>query len=281
MRRDTGLPSADAADDFQRARRRQVLARLRGWLRGEPDDVSMMLPFDEVVAALGIEGERSLGVQTIPLDSIVGSVDRGGDFDRRFRPTSNRARERWERIDEAQRRGESMPPIDVYRVGDLHFVRDGHHRVSVAFALGYKVIEAHVTEIQTRLPAAGISLRGDLTTKSYERIFRDRAPLPGEMAELITVDDPWNFAELAENMEAWGFRLIQDVGEYIDRREVARRWFEEEYEPVVGMLKEAELIGSGTQAEAYLRFARERYRLIRSHEWNEEVIERLRHPKKN
>ncbi|MEA2460047.1 MAG: hypothetical protein QOH90_224 [Actinomycetota bacterium] len=157
MRRDTGLPSADAADDFQRARRRQVLARLRRWLRREPEHVNVMLPFDEVVAALGNEGEKELGTRTIPLDSIVGSVDKGRDFDRRFRPTSNRGSARWRKIAEAQRRGESMPPIDVYRIGDLHFVKDGHHRVSVAFSLGFTVIEANVTEIRTRRPVDDLS----------------------------------------------------------------------------------------------------------------------------
>jgi hypothetical protein len=280
MRRDTGLPSADASDDFQRARRKQVFGRLRSLLRGEPDDVNVMLPFDEVVAALGYEGSVDLGLQTIPLDSIVGSVDRPRDFDRRFRPTTNRARSRWQRIDEAQRRGESMPPIEVNRVGDLHFVKDGHHRVSVANALGYDVIDAHVTEIRTRIPAGGLSQHGDIVTKDYERIFRSRVPLPSEMATRLSVSDPWLFAELAENVEAWGFRMIQREGRFITREDVAQRWFADEFEPVVEMLHEAALIGDSTEAEAYLRFARERYRLIRAHEWTDEVIERLRNPRK-
>jgi ParB-like chromosome segregation protein Spo0J len=66
-------------------------------------------------------------------------------------------RQRWERLDLAQRRGVFLPPIDVYRVGDLHFVMDGHHRVSIAVAAGHKTIEAHVTEVLTRMPAAGTS----------------------------------------------------------------------------------------------------------------------------
>jgi hypothetical protein len=71
-------------------------------------------------------------------------------------------RQRWERLDLAQRRGVSLPPIDVYRVGDLHFVMDGHHRVSVAIATGHTTIEAHVTEVLTRTRAAGSSRCGDL-----------------------------------------------------------------------------------------------------------------------
>jgi len=263
-------------NDFQRARRRQTLARLAHWLRREPDDVNLILPFDEVVAALGRKGERYLGLQTIKPDTIVGTVDSRRDFDRRFRPTSSRVRERWERLALAQRRGEAVPPIDVYRVGDLHFVKDGHHRVSIALATGQKTIDAYVTEVVTAVPAKGIRHRGDLLVKSYEREFRSRVPLPPLAYAKLTVRDPWSYAELGEAVEAWGFRLMQDERRFLDRSEVARRWLAEEFTPVVRMLRTAGLVGSCTDAEAYMRVASERYRLIRTHEWNDEVIGRLR-----
>src|ERR1700722_3879314 len=273
---DTGSPRADVENDFERARRRQTLARLAHWLRREPDDVNLILPFDEVVAALGMRGERRLGLQNIRLDSIVGTLDSGRDFDRRFRPTSGRVRERWERLALAQRRGESIPPIDVYRIGDLHFVQDGHHRVSIAIATGAKTIEAYVTEILTAVPARGIRRRGDLLYKSYERLFRSRVKLPEQAYATITFSDPWSYAELGEAVEAWGCRYMQDEHRFMDRDEIARRWFAEEYRPVVRMLRAADMIGSRTEAEAYMRVAAERYRLIRTHEWNDEIIERLR-----
>jgi hypothetical protein len=162
---DTGLSWVDVDDDFSRARRRQVLARLAGWLHCRPD-ANRILSFDEVVAALGWRGEHSLGLQTIQLDTVAGTVDSGRDFDRGFRPTSNRVRQRWEGLDLAWRRGVAIPPIDVYRVGGLHFVKDGHHRVSVARATGQKTIEAYVTEVLTRIPATGISRRGSLALKA-------------------------------------------------------------------------------------------------------------------
>jgi hypothetical protein len=273
---DTGFPRADVENDFLRARRRQVLARIANRLRREPDDVNLILPFDEVVAALGMRSERSLGLQTIRLDTVVGSVDSLRDFDRRFRPTSTRVRERWERLALAQRQGASIPPIDVYRVGDMHFVKDGHHRVSIALATGQKVIDAYVTEVLTVTPPSGIRRRGDLIMKSYQRMFRSRVPLPEEDYARLTVTDPWSYAELGENVEAWGFRYMQHEHRFLDRAEVARRWYAEEYTPVVRMLAAADLIGSRTEAEAYMCIASERYLLIRSHEWNDEVIERLR-----
>jgi hypothetical protein len=273
---ETGFPRADVEDDFQRARRRQVLARLVQRLRREPDDVNLILPFDEVAAALGRTGERSLGLRTIQLDSVVGTVDSRRDFDRHFRPTSGRVRERWERLALAQRRGEPIPPIDAYRIGDLHFVRDGHHRVSSAGATGHTAIDAYVTEILTAVPARGIRRRGDLLLKSYERIFRSRVPLAAPAYAKIKVTDPWSYAELGETVEAWGFRLMQHEHKFSDRAEVARRWFADEFTPVVRMLHAAGLVGACTDAEAYLGIARERYRLMRTHEWNDEVIEELR-----
>jgi hypothetical protein len=276
---ETGFPQADAEHDFLRTRRRQVLSRLASWLRREPDDVSDILPFGEVVAALGRTGERRLGLQVIALESIVGSVDRTKDFDRSFRPRTPRTRERWERLARAQRRGETIPPIDVYRVGGLYFVRDGHHRVSVAIALNLRSIEATVTEVTTKIDPNGIVHRGDLITKDLRRVFVDRVPLRGRALESIEVADAWAYAELSQAVEAWGFRLMQHESRYLDRETVARRWWSEEYKPVVRMLRQADLIGDRSDTDAYLQLACQRYRLLRTHRWDDEVVDQLRaHP---
>jgi hypothetical protein len=273
---DTGLTSQDAQDDFNRARRQRVLSRLANRLRGEPSDFNVILPFEEVVEALGYVGEADAGLTTIPLDSILGTVGRTQDFDRSFRPTSGRPRRRWERIAGAQRRGESMPPISVYRIGELHFVRDGHHRVSVARARGDTVIDAYVTEVRTRLGADRKISLGDLPVKGHERLFAERVPLPPEARAKVRLSDPWRYGELAEGVEAWGFRAMQDRREFLTREQVAEAWYRDEYLPVVAMLREADLIGRDTEADAYVRVAAERYRLMRTHEWSDEVLERLR-----
>ena len=101
----TGFPAEDAQNDFSRARRARMLADLGRRLRFEPDDVGYILPFEEVVEALGRVSEHDRGLQRIDLDSIVGTVDRTKEFDRAFRPTSPRLRARWQRIAAAQRRG--------------------------------------------------------------------------------------------------------------------------------------------------------------------------------
>jgi hypothetical protein len=275
---DTGFPGQDAQADFSRARRRQQLARLAARLRREPGDVSVILPYDEVVEALGYRGERRLGLETIDVDSIAGTVDRTRrEFDRSFRPTSRRVRRRWQKIAEAMRRGEAMPPIKVYRVGDLHFVEDGHHRVSVARQMRLETIDAYVTEIQTALPADSAISPSDLPLKSHERLFFERVPLRRELRPRIRMRNGWDYAGLAEGVEAWGLRLMQARGEFMSREEVAEAWFRDEYEPVVRMIAEAELQGpDATETESYARVVSLRYLLLRTHEWNDEVIERLR-----
>jgi hypothetical protein len=277
MARDTGFPQTDAQFDFSRSRRERALSRLAQGLRGDPSDLNVILPFEEVVEALGRVSERSLGLQSIPLDSIVGTVDRGREFDRRFRPTTGKVRSRWERIATAQRRGETMPPIDVYRICQLHFVKDGHHRVSVARALRLESIDAYVTEVVTTVDPGTTIRISDLPMKSHERVFYERVPLPEELRERIRLSKPEEqYAALAEGIEAWGFRAIQATGEPMDRFAVAEAWFRDEYAPVVEMLREADLVGKDTETEAYMRVARERYLLLRKHVWDDEVIERLR-----
>jgi len=274
--RDTGLPSADAQFDFSRARRRRALARLAARLR-RADDVNHILPFEEVARALGRTGERRLGQQLIPLDSVVGTVDRTREFDRSFRPTTTHVRERWQRINLAQRKGEAMPPIDVYRIGELHFVKDGHHRVSVARALGHTDINAYVTEVLTQVGADREIRLKDLPLKSHQRLFYERVPLPPEARERIHLTDEWRYAALAEAVEAWGFRVIQARQEAMSRQDVAEVWFREEYEPVVAMLAEAQLIPKGvTDTEAYMKVSHLRYLILRTHEWDDAVIDAVR-----
>jgi hypothetical protein len=275
----TGFPANDAQDDFSRARRKQAMRRLgRRFERGGAD-IDLILPFDEVVKELGRIAERDLGRQLIELDSIVGTVDRvgQGNFDRRFAPTSSRVRVRWERIAEQMRRGGELPPISVYRVGEVHFVRDGHHRVSVARAHGLSHIEAHVVEVTTRVGADRALTMADLPLKGHERLFRERVPLPPAARARVVLSDPWRYGQLAEGVEAWGFRVMQDRAAFVPREETARLWYEEDFVPVVAMLRDADLIASGqTDADAYFFVSSAKYRLMRTQEWTPEVLERLR-----
>ncbi|MFD1859128.1 chromosome partitioning protein ParB [Aeromicrobium camelliae] len=274
---DSGSPRVDAESDFMRARRHQVLSSLAARVRGGAEDVVQSMSFDEVVHALGRRAEHYVGTKVIPLDAIVGSVDKTRDFDRRFRPTSARSRQRWERLARASRTGEEIPPIDVYQVGDYYFVRDGHHRVSVARSLGLKDIEAQVTAVETLLRPVGINSRRDLERKHWRRILLERVPFTGEARAAVAVDEPTDYGVIAETVEAWATRTMHAEGTYMDQKTMAERWYAEEFVPVLEMIEEAGVRGPDERpAEAYLRVACERYRLIREHEWNTEVLEAVR-----
>lgn len=273
---DTGFPAADSRDDFARARRRAVLAQLAARLRMREGDVDVLMPFDEVVGALGHRGEQHLGLQSVELDSIVGSVDRVSGFDRQFRPTSELTRRRFERLALAVRKGEDLPPVELYRVGEVHFVRDGHHRVAVLRALGREVVAARVTLVRTAMDAGADLRLSDLPLKGHERLFRERVPLPPALQGRVLLTAPNDWALLAEGIEAWGFRRMQERGELMNRAAVALAWFTDEFEPVLSLLREAGLHpGDASDAQVYLRFAKDRYLVLRTHRWNDSVIEQL------
>ena len=274
----TGMPREDAKIAFDRERRRRALSRLASRMRFEADDVSHMLPFEEVVAALGASGRVARGEQVIPLDAIVGTVDRRADeFDRSFRPAPS-TRGRWERIAEARKRGEAMPPIDVFQIGDLYFVQDGHHRVSVARAMGDKDINANVVEVRTKLGADRELQMSDLPLKAHERVFHERVPLPPAMRERIQLSDEWRYAQLATLIESWGYRAGLERERLLGRRELALRWFREEYEPMVDMMREAGIGGGGTETERYLRVTMLRFLLLQRHDFSEGLLEQLKSP---
>jgi hypothetical protein len=145
---DTGNLLIDAQAAFARQRRGRRRDSAVRWLTRRPREATLLASFDDAVGALPPAGRRAVGLRTIPLASIVGTTEcsKRAAFDRRFRPPTL-SRRRWEGLWVAARRGKALPPIAVYRVGDEHFVADGHHRVSVANALGMTAIDAEVTEI--------------------------------------------------------------------------------------------------------------------------------------
>ena len=300
---DTGFPASDAQTDFSRARREGALARLTARLRREPSDFDLILPFEEVVAALGRTGQRSRGLQSIALDSIVGTVDRSKEFDRSFRPTSGRVRGRWQRIAEMQRRGGDMPPISVYRIGELHFVKDGHHRVSVARAQGRTHIDAFVTEVETKVPLDRELRSRDLPLKGHERLFRERVPLSEDARRRVRPADPWDFGARGDRRERGRKRCADENGAEHDqggepavaRHEVVGENRDQAFSrrvddprggrgrlvpgghiPVVEMLREAGLADDTNETDRYMRVVSERYRLMRTHEWSERILTELR-----
>ena len=131
-------------------------------------------------------------------------------------------------------------------------------------------------EVITKIPASDSLHLAQLPLLSHKRLFEERVPLPEEDRVAIKLSDEWRYAALAEGVEAWGFRAMQERQIWMSRVEVARAWFDDEFKPVVALLREADLIGSATEAEAYIRIVTLRYLLLQTHHWDDEVVERLR-----
>ena len=161
----TGLVQQDARDDFDRARRRANWAKMAGWLLGRPASRNRLAVLGEVTSApvAGGPGRRleyervgrlgPTGETMVPIGQIVGTVDPARCFDRRFRPTSEHVRARFQRIAAEVRSGRGMDPVELYRCGGSYYVLDGHHRIAVARALGQRSVWALVTEVRLNRPA--------------------------------------------------------------------------------------------------------------------------------
>jgi hypothetical protein len=145
---ETGNLSVDAQTAFARERRRQLRSRAVNWLRRRPPECRRLASLEDALDGGSPMRRRAVGLRPIPLESIVGTAEsaKARVFDASFRPPAA-SRHRWERLWVAGRRGAPLPPISVYRIGDRHFVNDGHHRVSVAHALGMAAIDAEITEL--------------------------------------------------------------------------------------------------------------------------------------
>ena len=185
MIRDTGSPRADAEADFLRARRLQVHRRADRppAAQGERRPQGAVVPGGRRRA--GPASTRSPSAcRSSRWTQIVGSVDRVREFDPKFRPRTGLSRRRFERIDEAVRRGQPLPPIDVYQVGDIYFVRDGHHRVAVHRALDLPEIEADVRLVRTVVEPDDVRAHSDLAARELRRLFLQRVPVgrPGRRA---------------------------------------------------------------------------------------------------
>lgn len=260
------MDANDQADiDFSRARRRAFLRRVGSYLRRDPAS-NRLLSFDEVRSTLGVTNQVYLGMRTVEVEKIVGSVGRHRDFDRAFLPSKPGLGERWKRIDQLMRRGE-IPPISLYKIGDAYFVNDGNHRVSVARQQGIEMIDAEVTELRTRVPIDSALTARDLLHKLEYRHLLERLPVDRVLPEVkVEFSDVADYRRLATYVEAHGFRLGQLWRRYVSPEEVLRDWYEYSYRPISEMIREERVLDAfpdRTEMDLYLwiLFHRERLAL--------------------
>lgn len=193
---------------------------------------------DDALAALGRDGVMGRRRDEVPVAQIVGTLGRPGDFDTEFRLRNRELRERWQRVAEAMARGVEAP-VELIQLGELYFVVDGHHRVSVARALGREMVSAHVLRICTIAYALCCLRLAHLPSKAAERRFLERIPLPQQVRTELWLDEPADWARLADAAEAWAFRQSRTGRRLTDREAIAGAWWAEEVTPVLERLRRA------------------------------------------
>lgn len=264
-------PTTNTVESKERFRRRLFraqLADLFALITGANTD---LVRYDEVAKRLHARQQVEMGTQFVPIAKIVGSVGRYQDFTRTFLPRTNVNQERWARVDTAMNSLEGVPPVELFKIGDTYFVRDGNHRVSVARANGATHIEAYVTEVKTAVP---------LTADDFER---DRWLIKAEYAEFIaethldklrpehdiTFTEPGRYSILLRHIEVHRYLHNEQIPLHepwraMDWEQAVMSWYDTVYMPVIEAIREFFILNhfpERTEADLYLWIAYHRERL--------------------
>ena len=251
-----------ARRDAERARGRAFWSNVTHTLRGIPNE---LLPFS-VVKDLHPAGENYGGVKPIPIQQIVGSVDRYRDFDHYFLPRVGHTIERWAGIRQAGLEGKELPPISVYKVGDVYFVKDGHHRVSVARNAGQKFIDAEIIELNVTVPPNSSDTLKEVIIKGEYADFLDTTRLhkvrPGHYDILFTVTGRYDV--LLEHIRTHQYYLGIKYQRDVSFEEAVGSWYDRLYRSVVDEIREHRVMHrfpGRNEADLYLWIMDHRYYL--------------------
>jgi len=245
--------SEQARADFQRARFKAFVNRVWGTLSGQP---TTLLSYDAIKEKLHIGGPIYRGVQTVRVDQIAGSLNRYHEFDRVFLPASDKLAERWQRVNRAFYQEISLPPVVLYKVGQVYFVVDGHHRVSVARGQGQIYIEAEVRECATRVNITPDIRLEDLEILGTKVSFLERTSLDSLKPDAnIKVTIPDGFERMLEHIAVHRYFMGIDWKRDISDEEAVAHWYDTVYMPVVKVIRETNILKEfpgKTEADLYL-----------------------------
>lgn len=221
-----------------------------------------LLPFEEVRCSLQLRNARYLGLQDVRLDQIAGSVGRYQDFTRAFFPRRGIARDRWREIARLTHIIDGkLPPVELYKVGQVYFVRDGNHRVSVARQQKMPLIPAYVWEYETRVPLDPGTARDDLLRKAALASFLEKTNVDRHLCEDMSLElsEPEGYEDLLQQMESFQYALSQVDREPVDFPQAVALWCEMCYSPIVEIMRQAEILDDfpdRTEADLYLWLCR-------------------------
>ncbi len=242
-----------ARADFSRARFKAFLNRAWAAISGQP---ATLLSYDEVKASLHIGGPIYRGVQTVRVDQIVGSLNRYHEFDRAFLPAEDQLATRWQNIDRAFYKDVSLPPVVLYKVGQVYFVVDGHHRVSVARGQGQEFIEAEIRECSTRVNITPDLKPEDLKILGEKVRFLERTRLDELRPKAkVRLTIPDGFARMLEHIAVHRYFMGIDLKRDISEEEAVLHWYDTVYFPIVEIIRQSKILKDfpgKTEGDLYL-----------------------------
>ena len=247
------LARSTAHADFQRARRKAFWRQLGSWLvRAD----NALLAFEEVRKQLRAHARREGGMREVAIDQIVGSVGRYRDFDRAFLPRQLRTRDRWESIDRAHLEGVELPPIELYKIGEIYFVKDGNHRVSVARERGQVFVDARVIEVVSPAPITSVEDLLDWIRNTDMLAFYAATRI-GELRPdaRIELTLPGQYEKLLEHISTHRWYLGIEKKREITYDEAVASWYDRVYLPTVEAIRHSDALRDfphRSEADLYL-----------------------------
>jgi hypothetical protein len=245
--------SGQVRSDFAHARFKAFLNRILSTLGGQP---TTLLSYDEVKEKLHIGGPIYRGVKAVEVKKIVGSLNRYHQFDRAFLPLADQIANRWQNIDRAFYQDVNLPPVVLYKVGDVYFVVDGHHRVSVAREKGQDFIDAEVRECFSKVNITPDIKPEDLVILGEKVNFLERTGLDRIRPKAnIKLSIPDGFERMLEHIAVHRYFMGLDLQRDVSDEEVVAHWYDKVYMPIVSTIRRSGILiefPGKTEADLYL-----------------------------
>ncbi|MDR2375757.1 MAG: transcriptional regulator [Treponema sp.] len=236
---ETNIYTAQAIDDFNAARNRALFSRIQHFINTDRD---RLLSFHDVKEILKPKNEVYRGMQIVPIKLIVGSEGRYRDFNKAFLPRRNHLRARWTRVDKAHLENVTLPPIQLYEIGGVYFVRDGNHRVSVARIQGVEQIDAEVTSLSSEINITPQMTTDELTAAliEYEKsIFYEKTCF-GELTGFYDLNFtmPGRYDVIYNHILVHKYYLNEGKDEEIPFSDALISWYHNVYQPIAQIIRE-------------------------------------------
>lgn len=258
--------SQAAREDFDVAFRKGFWNSVNSWLRRNSNE---LIPFDEVRRRLPVTGQHYLGLRQVDVDEIVGSVSRYHDFDRAFLPKRTHTRDRWESVDKAHIQDVILPPIELYKIGNIYFVKDGNHRVSVARERGQAYIDAFVIEIDSPVDLNPGQDLHDLVLTVERANFIAQTHLDEYRPDAdIRFTLPGQYDKLIEHIRVHRWYMAEERNGEVGEQEAVVDWYDQVYQVLVRVIRIEKVLSDfpgRSEADLYLWIIEHRWFLMQEY----------------